>query len=102
MGVEEYEGGGLYEGDDTPEGVPEAGDMSDAPQLSQNASPGMADAPHTGHEVEPSPLPPGRGVPAPTPTVPPTGAGAPWARTGVPQASQKDTPSGNSTPQFAQ
>jgi hypothetical protein len=74
--------------------------MSDAPQLSQNASPGMADAPHTGHEVVPSPLP--AGALAPTPTVPPTGAAAPWPRTGVPQASQNDTPSGNSTPQLEQ
>jgi hypothetical protein len=99
MGAEEYDGGELYVDDDAAD-VP-AGDMSDAPQLSQNASPGIAAAPHTGHEVVPRPLPVGATPPAP---MVPTGAAAlcPWPRTGVPQASQNDTPSGNSTPQFEQ
>ena len=64
-----------------------------APQLSQKASPGQGSG--TAHGAG--------GCPDPVLAARTHGWAAPFcARTGVPQASQKATPSGSSTSQFAQ
>ncbi|HKP52782.1 MAG TPA: hypothetical protein VJ183_09015 [Chloroflexia bacterium] len=70
------------------------GANSDAPQLSQNASPGRAAAAHTGHTTDPR-------CPLPLPPDPPERDPC-TSLTGVPQASQNATPSGSSIPQFGQ